>query len=81
MLILASSAKEIPADIFCLATEAAASEHRDAQLKGGHLLSCFSSPAQKCCECKQLGMTWSAVMLGGQADICESFKTPIAQPA
>lgn len=25
-------------------------------------------------------MTWSAVMLGGQADICESSKTSITQP-
>lgn len=48
---LASSAEEIPVDVFCLATEAAASKDRDAQLKGGHLLSCFSSPAPKCCEC------------------------------
>lgn len=25
-------------------------------------------------------MTWSAVMLGGQVDICESSKTSITQP-
>lgn len=48
---LASSAEEIPVDVFCLATEADASEDRNAQLKGGHLLNCFSSPAPKWCEC------------------------------